>query len=134
MKAKPIIPRKLANQDVYEAIEHYLNEKAEQAALGFINALEQAYAHIKRHPATGSPRYAHELNFPDPRSCSLTRDPHLVFYIERGDHIGVWRVLHRQRDTPAWLGTETVPRAGPCSKSRTKATPTNTGRAANRFI
>ena len=134
MKAKSIIPRELANQDVDEALEHYLNEKAKQVAAGFINALEQAYAHIGRHPATGSPRYSHELNLPGPRSWSLTRDPHLVFYIEREDHIGVWRVLHGQRDTPAWLDAETVPKAGPCSKSRTKATPTNTGLAANRFI
>lgn len=109
MKAKPIVPRELANQDVDEAIEHYLSENAEQAALGFIDALENAYAHIGRHPATGSPRYAHELNLPGLRFWSLTRYPQLVFYIEREDHIDVWRVLHGERDIPAWLGTETVP-------------------------
>jgi toxin ParE1/3/4 len=85
------------------------SENAEQAALGFIDALEQAYVHIGRHPATGSPRYAHELNLPGLRSWSLTRYPHLVFYIEREDHIDVWRVLHGQRDIPAWLGTDTTP-------------------------
>lgn len=73
MKDKPVIPRELANRDVNEAIEHYLNENAPQAALGFIKALEQAYAHIGRHPATGSTRYAHELNLPDLRSWSLRR-------------------------------------------------------------
>lgn len=104
MKAKPIVPRELANRDVDDAIEHYLGEDAQQAALGFINALEQAYSHIGRHPATGSSRYAHELNLPGLRSWSLTRYPHLVFYIEREDHIDVWRVLHGQRDIPAWLG------------------------------
>jgi len=109
MKAKPIVPRELANQDVDEAIEHYLSENAEQAALGFIDALENAYAHIGRHPATGSPRYAHELNLPGLRFWSLTRYPQLVFYIEREDHIDVWRVLHGQRDIPAWLGTEMTP-------------------------
>ena len=103
MKAKPVVPRELANQDVDEAIEHYINEDAEQAALNFIKVLEQAYSHIGRHPATGSPRYAHELNLPGLRSWSLTRYPHLVFYIERKDHIDVWRVLHGQRDIPAWL-------------------------------
>jgi len=56
--------------------------------------LEQAYAHIGRHPATGSPRYAHELNLPGLR-LSLTRSPHLVFYVERPEHIiDVWRLLH----------------------------------------
>ena len=29
--------------------------------------------------------------------------PYLVFYVERPDHIDVWRVLHSQRDIPAWM-------------------------------
>ena len=103
MKAKPVIPRALAKQDVEEAISHYLSEDAKQAALGFIDALEQAYAHIARHPATGSPRYAHELDLPGLRSGSLNRYPHIVFYVEHADHIDVWRVLHGMRDIPAWL-------------------------------
>lgn len=106
MKAKPIVPRELATRDVDEAIDHYLGEGAEQAALGFIEALEQAYIHIGRHSATGSPRYAHELNLDGLRFWPLTRYPHLVFYIERGDHIDVWRVLHGQRDIPAGIREE----------------------------
>jgi len=27
--------------------------------------------------------------------------PHLVFYVERADHIDVWRVLHGERDIPS---------------------------------
>ncbi|MBC7700976.1 type II toxin-antitoxin system RelE/ParE family toxin [Aquabacterium sp.] len=103
MRCKPVVPRALANRDVDEAITHYLAEDAEQAALGLIDALEQAYIHIGRHPATGSPRYAHELNLPGLRTWPLTRYPHLIFYIERLDHIDVWRVLHGQLDIPAWL-------------------------------
>jgi toxin ParE1/3/4 len=26
-----------------------------------------------------------------------------VFYIEMDDHIDVWRVLHGERDIPAWM-------------------------------
>lgn len=103
MKAKPVIPRAQATQDVEEAISHYLREGAEQAALGFIDALEQAYSHIGRHPATGSPRYAHEVDLPGLRSWPLKRYPHIVFYVEHDDHIDVWRVLHGLRDIPAWL-------------------------------
>jgi toxin ParE1/3/4 len=33
----------------------------------------------------------------------LSRYPYLLFYVERQDHIDVWRVLHSQRDIPAWL-------------------------------
>ena len=101
MKHKPVIPRELANRDVDDAVAYYLNEAAESVALGFIDALEQAYAHIARHPGTGSPRYAHELNLPGLRTWSLTRYPYLVFYLERPDRIDVWRVLHGQRDIPA---------------------------------
>lgn len=103
MKTKPVVPRTLALQDVEDALSHYLGEGAEQAALGFIDALEQTYSHIGRHPATGSPRYAHELNLPGLRSWPLTRYPHLVFYVEQADHIDVWRVLHEKRDIPAWM-------------------------------
>lgn len=103
MKAKPVVPRAQAHQDVEDAIAHYVAEDAAAAALGFIDALEKAYSHIGRHPATGSPRYAHELNLPDLRCWPLTRYPYLVLYVERLDHIDVWRVLHGQRDIPAWM-------------------------------
>jgi toxin ParE1/3/4 len=103
MKSRPIVPRSAANRDVDEAIDHYLSESAEHAALGFIDALEKAYVHISRHPTTGSLRYAHALNIPGLRSWPLTRYPHLVFFVEREDHIDVWRVLHGQRDIPVRL-------------------------------
>ncbi|PAT43484.1 type II toxin-antitoxin system RelE/ParE family toxin [Vandammella animalimorsus] len=104
MKAlPPVIPRAQARRDVDQALEHYLREQAVPAALGFIDALEQAYAQIARHPATGSPRYAHELDLPGLRSWPLKRYPYLVFYVARSDHIDVWRVLHERRDMPAWL-------------------------------
>jgi len=48
--------------------------------------LEEAYVHIGRKPAAGSPRY-----------------PYLVFSVERSDHVDVWRVLQGQRDIPAWM-------------------------------
>lgn len=103
MIAKPVIPRELANQDVDDVIAYYLGEGAEQAALGFIDALEQAFSHIGRQPATGSPRYAYELNLPGLRVWPLTRYPYLVFYIEQPGHLDVWRVLHDQRDIPVWM-------------------------------
>ena len=54
MKAKPIVPRELANRDVEDAIEYYLREASDQAALDFVGALERAYRHIGRHPASGT--------------------------------------------------------------------------------
>ncbi len=103
MKAKQVIPREQANRDVDEAVAYYLNQSADQAALGLIDALAQTYTHIGRHPATGSPRYQHELGLPELRTWPLSRYPYLLFYVERQDHIDVWRVLHSQRAIPAWL-------------------------------
>jgi len=103
LTAKPVAPREQANRDIDEAIAFYLAEAGTQAALGFVDALEQAYVHLSRHPATGSPRYAHELNLPGLRFWTLKRYPYLVFYIERSDHIDVWRVLRGQRDIPLWM-------------------------------
>jgi toxin ParE1/3/4 len=106
LKPKPVVPREQAIRDVEGIADHYLTEGAERAALGFIEALERAYSRIGRHPASGSPRYAHELDLPGLRSWPLARYPHLVFYVERPDHIDVWRVLHGQRDIPIWMRTE----------------------------
>lgn len=103
MKPKPVWPRTQALRDVDAALSYYLSEGSDAAALGFIDELERAYTHISRHPGTGSPRYAHELNLPDLRIWPLRRYPYLVCYAERAEHIDVWRVLHGQRDIPAWL-------------------------------
>ena len=103
MKRKPVVPREQASRDVGEAVAYYLNEGSEAVALGFIDTLEKAYSHIARHPATGSPRYAHELNLPGPRAWPIPRYPYLVFHVECPDHIDVWRVLHGQRDIPSWM-------------------------------
>ena len=100
MTAKPVIPRAQATADVEAAIDHYLLEDAADAALGFVDALEQAYGHLSRNAATGSPRYAHELGLPGVRTWPLTTFPFLVFYLEAEDHIDVWRVLHARRDIP----------------------------------
>lgn len=103
MTPKRVVPRERALQDVEEAVGYYEREAATPVALGFVDALERAYAHIGRHPATGSPRYGHALDLPGLRSWPLTRYPYIVFYMERADHIDVWRVLHERRDIPAWL-------------------------------
>ncbi len=93
-------------QDVDEAIGYYLAEGATQAALGLVDALEHACDHLSHHPASGSQRYALELNLPGLRFWPLPCYPYLVFYIERADHVDVWRVLHAQQDIPDWMREE----------------------------
>lgn len=103
MKAKPVLPRVQASRDVDEAVDHYLDEASEEVALRFLDALERAYVHIGRQPASGSPRYARDLNIPGLRFWPLRRFPYLVFYVERRDQVDVWRVLHARRDIPEWM-------------------------------
>jgi toxin ParE1/3/4 len=103
VKVKPVILRELASQDVDEALAYYLGEGGDSLALDFIDAIETAFRHIGAHPGSGSPRYAIELDLQDVRSWQLKRFPYVIFYIEREIEVDVWRVLHGQRDIPAWL-------------------------------
>lgn len=103
MSIKPVVPRDRANRDVDDAIAYYLKEYAEPAALGLVDALEDAYALLGRHPAIGVSRYAYELDIPGLRSWPLPRFPYVIFYIEQHDHIDVWRVLHTRRDLPTLM-------------------------------
>lgn len=103
MKAKLVVPRDQAHRDVNSAIDHYASEAGSDIALGFVDGLEAAYRAIAEHPGIGSPRYAHELNLPGLRHRRLARFPWLVFYVERDDHIDVWRVIDARCDIPAWL-------------------------------
>ena len=52
-----------AEADIRSAFDFYISEAA-HAAASFIDELEYATRHIELNPATGSPRYAHELNIP----------------------------------------------------------------------
>jgi toxin ParE1/3/4 len=101
----PLVRRALADLDIDEALDHYLGESI-AAAEGFVQALERAFAHIQRAPATGSLRWAHELNIPGLRSWGCTRYPQIVFYMLLPDRIEIWRVLHGKRDIPAWLSDD----------------------------
>ena len=103
MTPKPVVPRTTAVRDVEEALAHYLSAGEMQAALGFIDELEAAYAHIAKYPASGSMRYAWDLEVPGLRSWPVRRYPHLIFYRESDDHVDVWRVLHGRRDVAAWM-------------------------------
>ena len=108
MTGKPVVLRERARRDVDGAVEHYLAEARAAVALAFIDALdidalEEAFRRMGEHPASGSPRYARQLDLPGLRSWLVRGFPYLVFYVEREADIDVWRVLHTARDIPAWL-------------------------------
>lgn len=103
MSSKPVVPRRQAEVDVEQAIDHYLSADAQAAALAFIEDLEAAYRHLGRHPSSGSPRYGHELSLSGIRCWRLKRYPYSIFYVEHSDHVDVWRLLHQERDIPACM-------------------------------
>ncbi len=103
MRTLRVVPRAAAHRDVDRTIDHYLREGSAAVARRFIAALEKAYRHIARAPASGSLRYAHELEIPGLRAWPLRGYPQIAFYVERADHIDVWRVLHRERGIPESL-------------------------------
>ena len=103
MTGKPLILRERALRDVDEAVEHCLTEAPAAVALAFIDALEDACRRMGEHPASGSPRYERELALPGLGWWAASGFPYLVFYVERGSDIDVWRVLHTARHIPAWL-------------------------------
>lgn len=98
-----VILREAASEDVDLAVAHYLGEAGMGVAASFIDALEIALAHIGEHPASGSARYATELDLPGLRYWVMGQFPFLIFYVQLESSVDVWRVIHAQRDLPAWL-------------------------------
>jgi len=103
VSGQPVVPRLRAKRDIEAAVDHYLREAGGETALAFIDAVEQAFVQIGRHPGIGSLRYAYELDLPGLRCWPLRRHPYLIFYVERDDYVDVWRLLHGASDVPAWM-------------------------------
>ncbi|MFN8011967.1 MAG: type II toxin-antitoxin system RelE/ParE family toxin [Holophagaceae bacterium] len=103
MKPRRIALRPLARRDAEEAAAYYAGEGGLDLELRFITALEAAFRHIAGHPLSGSPRYAGLTRLEGLRFHPLRGFPHLVFYLEAGDTVDIVRILHGERDLPAWL-------------------------------
>lgn len=107
---KRLVRRERADSDTLAALEYYI-EHAPECALPFLENLESAYRHIRAYPASGSPRYAVELDIPGLRAWKCHQYPYVIFYVETADCIDVWRVLHETRNIPAslaWHDDDTV--------------------------
>jgi len=97
---RAVVLRGSARQDIDKAVAFYIEEGASASAHRLIDELAEALETIARHPETGSPRYAQELDLPGLRSWILRRHPYLLFYKTSGGTVEVWRVLHTARDIP----------------------------------
>jgi toxin ParE1/3/4 len=95
---KRFIPHRFAVEDEEEIVHYYEQTSSEQAALGFINALDQAFSQLSRYPHMGSPRPEYDLELDGIRSWPLKKFPHLIYYKIKTDHIELWRILQPKRD------------------------------------
>ena len=98
--------RALAHSDIEAATINYRDHASPRVAVEFVDALEAAVDHLRRHPFTGSLRFAYELEIPELRAWPLPTFPYLIFSVPDNDRIDIWRVLHTARDIPAHLSTE----------------------------
>lgn len=98
MVAKRVVLRAAARDDLEQAVDWLSGEAGVDTALAFVDAAQASFRAIGDHPGIGSPRWAHELDLPGLRSIRVRGHDWLIFYVERGDHLDVWRVLHGARD------------------------------------
>jgi toxin ParE1/3/4 len=98
MANRRVVLREKARDDLEQAIDWLTAEAGQGTAHAFVDAVQAATRRIAERPATGSPRWAHELDLPGLRSVRVKGHDWLIFYIARDGHIDVWRVLHGARD------------------------------------
>jgi toxin ParE1/3/4 len=97
---KAIRLRALAAADLEDAASYYRDHGGEEAALGFIDEVQDAFGSISSGPGIGSLRYSYDLDIPGLRAFPIKRFEHAVFYVETDDVVDVWRILHTRRDIP----------------------------------
>ena len=109
MTTKPVVLRGQARNDVDKAVDDYLGSAGPRVAMDLVEGLERACAQIANYPASGSPRFAHELGIPNLRHVRIRGFPYLIFYVELAARVDVWRDLHAKHDIPAWLEDPDLP-------------------------
>ena len=100
---KRLTRRAQATQDLEIAFDYYFQAVNFDLAERFRDEVDDAMAHIARHPGTGSRRYSAGLAGGDLRFWTLNKFPYSIFYFEREDHIEIIRVLHQASNIPAYL-------------------------------
>jgi len=103
---KPPKLRPLAEQDLVEIAQYYV--QAGDRALGarFLGAALAALEPIQRMPAMGSPRFGKLCDIPRLRAWRVAGFPAQWFYFEAHDHLDIVRLLGERQDIAAILRDE----------------------------
>lgn len=104
MPGKRVLLSALAQLDARQATAWYRQQGGTALALRWAGAAKDAIDHIGAYPKSGATRYAIELKLDGLRTRQVHGFPDLVFYAEHEAHVDIWRVLHSERDIPAWMG------------------------------
>jgi toxin ParE1/3/4 len=100
---KPVRIRPRAGTEI-DALMDYIACDSPDAAMCFLDAVQESFNLIGEQPGIGTQRYAHLPMLEGLRMLPVSDfEKHLVFYIERTSYIDILRVLHGSRDIPVTL-------------------------------
>ena len=103
MKAKRVIPRLVAENDLDEVFNYYLENAGAKVAEDFAVDFARTSRLISEFPGLGSPKYSFDIGLEKVRFMSMKKFPYLIFYSEEEHYIDVWRVLHSHMNMPEHL-------------------------------
>ena len=103
---KPVVRRDQASRDAWHAAFWYFEQAGLAVAERFTDALELALRHLAEHPRSGSLSTAEHVGIQGLRRWRVGQFPYAINYLDRPDHVDVWRVLHNRRDLATELDDE----------------------------
>ncbi len=99
--------RSTARDDIIRQFRYYLLENAPEAAIRFLDAVDESIEAICRTPHGGAPKLIRNPVLSGLRSWAVKGfEDILIFYIVQPDVLRVVRVLHGRRDIKAILERE----------------------------
>ena len=96
--------RPLAELDLVERTGYYRSQGGDDLGRRFFDAAIESLREIERMPGAGSPRIGEMCGVDGLRSRRLAGFPCGWFYLERGDHVDIVRLLAYAQDLETILG------------------------------
>ncbi len=105
---KPARLRPRAKIDLSDQAWYYAREVNVDTADAFVDEALAALSAVEQQPGMGSPRWSTWSTQPPLRAWRIGRFPMVWFYVERGDHLDVLRLLGERQDIATILRDETT--------------------------
>lgn len=103
---KPALLRPQAFRDQQDEVRYHRLQAGTRLAARLVKATNAALDQIELDPRIGSPTLGKALGIPGLRTWRVSKFPLLWFYVERGDHLDVVRLLGERQDAAALLRDE----------------------------